>query len=254
MMARVWVTIAALLALVTSATAAGRVVTLTAADGTPLSGTFYESTQPPSPFDSHAPALAQGSPERSRGAPGVVLVHMLGRQRDDWALVAERLQQQGLAALTIDLRGHGGSGGTSTPLPRMALDVRAAVEWLASRSGIRANAIGIAGASVAAAFAVQTAIEQPGVRSLVLLSPSLDYRGVRLDQAMIKKYGARPMLLIASSDDPYALRTVRDLVADTSGVREQRLASVAAHGTKLLTADPDLTTALVDWFRRTLVF
>jgi hypothetical protein len=89
---------------------------------------------------------------------------------------------------------------------------------------------------------------------VALLSPSLDYRGVRLDPAMIRKYGARPLLFVASSEDPYALRTVRDLVTDTSGIREQRLSSATAHGTNLLAADPDLAPALVDWFRRTLVF
>jgi dienelactone hydrolase len=224
----------AVLIAVAPAIAGGRVVSLASVDGTPLAGTFYESSSQPS--------------------PGVVLVHMLGRQRDDWAPVAERLQQQGLAALTIDLRGHGASGGAATPLPRMAQDVRAAVQWLASRAGVRPDRIGIAGASLGASFALQVAVEQSNVRSIVLLSPSLDYRGVRIDSALVHKYGARPVLLIASSDDPYALRSVRELASDTSGIREQRLASVVAHGTGLLAADSDLAPAMVDWFRRTLIF
>lgn len=216
------------------AVASGRVVTLSAADGTSLSATFYESAAQP--------------------APGVVLVHMLGRQRDDWASVAERLQEQGVAALTVDLRGHGGSSGTTTPLTKMTQDVRAAVVWLSGRAGVRPGAIGIAGASLGASFALQVGVELPSVRSVALLSPSLEYRGVRIDAALVKKFGARPLLFVASSEDPYALRTLRDLVADTSGMREQRLSSVAAHGTNLLRADPDLTSAVVDWFRRTLVF
>lgn len=218
---------------VVPAIASGRVVTLAAADGTPLAGTFYEAGD---------------------AAPGVVLVHMLGRQRDDWAAMAERFQQQGLAALTIDLRGHGASGGSPSPLTRMVDDVRAAVQWLASRPGVRPDRLGIAGASLGATFALQVAAEQAGVRSVVLLSPSLDYRGVRLDPGLVRKYGARPLLLVASSEDPYALRSVRELAVDTAGTREQRLASVAAHGTTLLNADPDLAPALVDWFRRTLIF
>ncbi len=214
--------------------AAGRIVTFSAADGTPLVGTFYEATPQPTPC--------------------VLLVHMLGRQRDDWASLGERLQQQGMSALAIDLRGHGASGGTRTPLSRMADDVGSAVRWLVSRSGVRPNGIGIAGASLGASFALQVAIEQPSVRSLVLLSPSLDYRGVRVDPTLVRKYGARPILFVASSEDPYALRSLRELATDTSGIREQRLASVAAHGTVLLNADPDLPSALVDWFRRTLIF
>lgn len=206
----------------------------TAADGTRLAATFYEPGGPP--------------------APGVVLVHMLGRQRDDWAPVAERLQQQGIAALTVDLRGHGGSAGAPTPLAPMAQDVRAAVGWLAGRPEIRPGAIGLAGASLGASFALQVAAALPAVRSVALLSPSLDYRGVRIDRALVRKYGARPLLLVASSEDPYALRTVHELATDTAGVREQRVSGAAAHGTRLLAVDSDLIPALVDWFRRTLVF
>ena len=119
---------------------------------------------------------------------------------------------------------------------------------------MRPNAIGIAGASVGGSFALLAAVDLPVVRSLALLSPSLDYRGVRIDPTLVRRYGARPILFVASSDDPYALRSLRELAADTSGIREQRLASVAAHGTVLLNADPDLASALVDWFRRTLLF
>lgn len=216
------------------AAAAGRAVAFAAADGTSLAGTFYASNAEP--------------------APAVLLVHMLGGRREDWANVAERLQQQGLAALTIDLRGHGGSGGTSMPLAGMAQDVRAAATWLSARAGVRPNAIGIAGASLGGSFALRIAVELPAVRSVALLSPSLDFRGVRIDPALVRKYGARPLLFIASGEDPYALRTVKELVTDTSGIREQRVSSAVAHGTHLLTADADLTTALVDWFRRTLVF
>jgi dienelactone hydrolase len=136
----------------------------------------------------------------------------------------------------------------------MAQDVRAAVLWLASRPGVRPDAIGIAGASLGASFALQVAAEQPSVRSLALLSPSLDYRGVRINKALVHKYGARPLWLLASSEDPYALRTIHELAEDTSGIREERVAAAAAHGTNLLTADPGLIPALVDWFRRTLIF
>ena len=61
------------------------------------------------------------------------------------------------------------------------------------------------------------------------------------------------MLLVTSSDDPYALRTVQDMVAGGAGRREQRVSPVAAHGTQLLDRDPDVDAALVDWLRRTLL-
>jgi hypothetical protein len=69
----------------------------------------------------------------------------------------------------------------------------------------------------------------------------------------MKRLGARPVWLAASSEDPYALRTLKELVAG-GGSREQYLSSVRAHGTTLLTADPDLARTLMDWLRRTLIF
>jgi hypothetical protein len=90
------------------------------------------------------------------------------------------------------------------------------------------------------------------VVSLALLSPSLDYRGLRLDQA-IKKYGARPALLVASDDDGYSRRTVRDLEKSGGGVREAAILVRAGHGTAMLGGESDLVRRLLEWFRRTLL-
>jgi dienelactone hydrolase len=212
----------------------GREVTLSSADGIQLAGTLFDA--------------------RLRPAPGVVLVHMLGRSKDDWSDMGRRFQEAGLTALAIDLRGHGRSGGSATISPAMAEDVRAAIAWLRSRPGVRPDAIGLAGASLGANLALTAAAAVPSLRALALLSPALDYRGVRIDTGMLKRYGGRPAWLAASTGDPYALRTLRELAADASGPREQRLTAVTAHGTGMLAADPALAGELVDWFRRTLMF
>ena len=72
--------------------AAGASGDISVADGTPLAGEFYES---------------------SARAPGVVLVHMLSRNRNDWHGLPDRLREAGITALAIDLRGHGGSSGSA---------------------------------------------------------------------------------------------------------------------------------------------
>jgi alpha-beta hydrolase superfamily lysophospholipase len=213
--------------------AAGRAVTFSAPDGTTLAGTFYESS--------------------NRSAPAVVLVHMLARSKDEWIPLAERLQDGGATVLTFDLRGHGGSSGSASALTPMVSDVRSAVEWLTTRAPNRPSSIGLVGSSLGANLAALAAVDLAAVRAVALISPSLDYRGIRLDATVMKKLGARPVFLAASTEDPYALRTIHDLVAH-DGAREQRLSTSHAHGTALLTADPDLTAALVDWLRRTLIF
>ena len=52
--------------------------------------------------------------------------------------------------------------------------------------------------------------------------------------AAIKKFGARPVLLVASDDDGYAMRTVRDVQKAGGGVRESMLLSRAGNGTAML--------------------
>jgi dienelactone hydrolase len=227
------ITFVAVLLLAAPVFAAGRPVTFSTPDGTTLAGMFYEASPMP--------------------APAVVLVHMLGRSKDEWSVVAERLAESGIASLAIDLRGHGRSGGDRSALPAMVTDVRAAIDWLANQPGVRPGALGVVGASLGATLAATAAADAASVRAVAMISPSLDYRGVRLDAGAMRKLGSRPVWMAASTEDPYALRTVKELTAD-GATREQRLSGVRGHGTALLWADPDLARALVDWLRRTLIF
>jgi hypothetical protein len=98
---------------------------------------------------------------------------------------------------------------------------------------------------------VLAAAADTGIRSVALVSPSLDYRGVRIELPFAQ-YGSRPALLIASVHDPYAARSIRTLAQDASGTREVRWSNVPAHGSPLLARDGDLVRLLVEWFQRTL--
>lgn len=223
----------ALVSVVRDARAAGRPVTLPSSDGTTLAGQIYEPS--------------------NRPAPGVVLVHMLSRSKADWDEIAQQLEDAGLAVLAIDLRGHGASGGSASSLADMAQDVRAAVQWLSGRPSVRPDAIGVAGVSLGANLALLAAADQSLVRAVAAISPSLDYRGVRVGPDLMRKLGDKPVWLAASSEDPFAARTVHELTADGTGVREQRLSAAAAHGSNLLAADQGLARALVDWLRQRLL-
>jgi len=223
----------ALLGPAVAARAGGRPVSLPSADGTTLAAQIYEAS--------------------SRPAPGVVLVHMLSRSKADWDDIAEQLEGTGITALAIDLRGHGGSGGSAATLTDMTQDVRAAVRWLSMRPSVRPDAIGVAGASLGANLALLAAVDQPLVRVVAAVSPSLDYRGVRVGPDLMKRLGDKPVWLGASTEDPLAARTIRELIADGAGVREQHLSPTGAHGTNLLAADKALAGALVDWLRQRLL-
>jgi dienelactone hydrolase len=190
-------------------------------------------------------------------APAVIFVHMLHKSRRDWDTVAARLAAEGIGALALDLRGHGESSGSipegeTADYSVLVRDVAAARHYLSSRGDVQPSKVGIAGASIGANLAVLEAAADPSIASLALLSPSGDYRGLRIDAAM-KKYATRPALLVASDDDPYASRSVKELQKAGTGTREALILNHAGHGTVMLGRDPDLARALVDWFRRTLL-
>ena len=188
----------------------------------------------------------------TRPAPAVVYVHMLQKSQADWEGFAAQAAAEGIGGLTIDLRGHGDTPGSNQDFAGMVKDVRAARQFLSARSDVTPGRVAIAGASIGATLAAQAAADDPSVASLALLSPSLDYRGLRLDGA-VKKFGARPVLLVASDDDGYAVRSVRDLEKAGGGIREAAILSRAGHGTAMLSRDSDLPRRLLEWFRRTLL-
>jgi alpha-beta hydrolase superfamily lysophospholipase len=219
--------------------AAATRVTLRTDDGVQLAATWFEPS--------------------SRPAPAVILVHMLHRSRREWDALAQRFASEGIGALAIDLRGHGESGGAAPTAAdgnpdysSMLLDLKAARRHLAQRPDVHHARIGIVGASLGANLAVLEASADAGVASLALLSPSLDYRGLRIEAPM-RRIAARPVLLVASDDDPYASRSVRELQKAGTGPREILVVKQAGHGTAMLARDPDLVRTLVDWFRRTLL-
>lgn len=202
-----------------------RRVTFAADDGVALSGSYYEPSRRP--------------------APGIVLLHMLHRSHADWDAAASQLADAGFAVLALDFR-----AGDNPAL--LSLDVRAAKTFLRVRQEVIPGRLGIAGASIGANLALLDAADDPSVQAVALLSPGLDYRGLHTQPA-IKKYAARPALLVGSTKDPYAWRSIRQLAAVGPGTREIRLTDVPAHGTVLLSRDAELIGALVDWFRRTLL-
>jgi len=205
-------------------------VTFTTADGVTLAGTYY--------------------PAGKQGVPGVVLVHMVGGQQSDWVVLADLLQRSGLAVLTFDLRGHGKSGG-SREWGKMTDDVAAAYRFLTSRPEVDGTRVALVGASIGANLALNFAAGEPAIKSLVLISPGLDYRGVKTEAAM-KAYSSRPLLLVASKADTYAAQTVDTLHNLATGKNKMQLYDNAGHGTQMLGKAAGLDDLILNWLQETL--
>jgi dienelactone hydrolase len=210
--------------------ATGHPVVFRADDGRMVNGLIFESDQKP--------------------APAVILVPMYGRTKDDWLAAGQRLSDGGLTAVALDLPILAAPNDTQA-LAMWTGDVRGAVSFLVSRPETLPGAVGIIGASFGGTIAAMVAGADTRVKALALVSPSIDYRGVRIEAAM-RQYGPRPAFLLGSAHDPYAARSARDLAKDAPGPRDLQLAEATAHGTLLLSQDPDLVRVLLEWFHRVL--
>jgi pimeloyl-ACP methyl ester carboxylesterase len=191
----------------------------------------------------HVYALVEKSVQNERGA---VLVHMDGRSSADWSATAVRLAKSQMTAIAVDLRGHGRSReGNSVAgdadYPDMVHDLEAAVAWL-KKSGV--TEVSCVGASVGANLCLALAAKDPSIANLVLLSPGLNYKGVR---ASMDGYGDRPVLFVASSDDSYSAKSVAILEPNAQGQHHSELFARAGHGTKMLTAESSLEGTIVSW-------
>ncbi len=193
--------------------------------------------------------------------PAVLLVHMWNQSREDWDSFARSLTNRGYAVLTIDLRGHGGSargGGEdddAEPGPEetqlFTNDIRTGIRFLREREDIDGVRVALVGASIGANAAVAYSVDDHLLSGLILLSPALEYQGIRADHAM-HGYGNRPCLMIAAKGDPVSFHSLPILQKKAQGKVETFRVEGDAHGTDLI-EDPavrgTITTWLADLFK-----
>jgi predicted alpha/beta hydrolase len=103
-----------------------RLVDLKAFDGIVLKASFFASAKP---------------------GPGLLLLHQSNRTRKAWDDVAAKLAAAGINTLTLDMRGHGESGGTRDDKRLRTLGgIETAFQYLVSQPGVNRDVIGVGGA------------------------------------------------------------------------------------------------------------
>lgn len=212
----------------TPATVSSEAVTIAGAEGLTLHGTLYQT----------AGAAAQ---------PGVILLHMLGGQQADWVAtgLVDRLAEAGYVVLTLDMRGHGATGG-AMDWSLATQDLQNVWRWFSEREAVDAARTAVVGASIGANLALRTGADEPTVATAVLLSPGLDYRGVTTEDALAA-YGPRPLFIVASAEDQYAADSSRTLNEMAQGETTLEMLDGAGHGTRMFAARPELVDFIVAW-------
>jgi dienelactone hydrolase len=207
---------------------------VTAPDGLSLAADFYP------------PLLGEG-PAGTK-SPGVLLLHMYGRSKADWAAWAAELQKRGIAALAVDLRGQGQSGGPED-WAKAPADVSAAWQALIARPEVDPQHCAIVGASIGANLALIAGANTPGVATVIALSPGLDYKGVQ-PVGYLGNFGQRAVLLVASQDDAYSYTSVQQM-APLVPKGETNYFAKAGHGMAMFSA-PTLSPLLLTWLENHL--
>ncbi|MCH7472321.1 alpha/beta fold hydrolase, partial [bacterium] len=191
------------------------------------------------------------------GAPGVILLHMRGRDKSTYADVAPKMVDEGYAVIAIDFRGHGqtldpqGRGIaldslTDEDYQAMQAEVAAAHDYLDEQPEVDANRVGIVGASIGANLAMLYAAGDLRVRTVVALSPGLDFKSLTPLEAL-DGLDKRPLYLLAAKGDKYSHSSSQELAkaavkADPVSMREFE---GSAHGTDLLEANPGLDMTII---------
>ena len=196
-------------------------------DGLNLVGTLYKPGDSPLPW------------------PGVMLLHMMWGDRSSWEDFAIQLADAGYMVFTVDMRGHGDTGG-EVDWELAGDDLQLLWNYLGERPEIDENYMAVAGASIGANMALVTGADNSNARTVVLLSPGLNYAGVEIRDHLLN-YGERPVLIVASREDTYAADSSSRLVEIASGEARSVMYQGAGHGLHMFEREPELAGLIIDW-------
>src|SRR5580704_9507494 len=169
---------------------AGVVVDLKAADGTILKATYFAAAKP---------------------GPGVLLLHQVNRTRKAWDDLAGQLAAAGIDTLTLDMRGHGESGGK--PHEKLSpeegakarelrpSDVDTAFQYLVAQPGVQRDLIGVGGAGALGVdySAREAHLHSTEVKSLAFLSGET----LRPELEFLHHAPQLPGLFVVADDDEF---------------------------------------------------
>jgi dipeptidyl aminopeptidase/acylaminoacyl peptidase len=147
-------------------------VEIEASDGLRLVGSYY--------------ALAG----ESAGAPAVLLMHHGGAQKEVWIDFIPLLVEAGYVTLTVDLRGHGETGGEMTAEQGIA-DIHTWLAWLRDQPGVDPARVSIVGASTGADLGLLAMAEDEQLVTLVGMSVLPEVMGAQTAPAVGRLASAR---------------------------------------------------------------
>ncbi|MDO8557578.1 MAG: alpha/beta fold hydrolase [bacterium] len=187
-----------------------------------------------------------------------LLLHQRGRDHAMWKDFCGTLEKKGWNTLAIDLRGHGKSGGFGKKKDlkfdqfedyhTMYYDITAAMDFL-KRETPNGKFV-VVGSSIGANLALAYAADHFEVKAAILLSPGLNYFGLRTDDVMVEYH--RPLALITTKDDPSypdAQKLIKEPGVQRANLWYQEF-ETGGHGVKIFEAHTELTGQIAEWMEK----
>ena len=114
-------------------------------------------------------------PESARPVPALIVCHGAGEFKENYFELCECLAARGVAALALDMHGHGQSEGERycVEIPHWVEDVRAALRFLAAHPQVNGDSIGAFGFSSGGTAILEAALVEPKLKALVALDATV---------------------------------------------------------------------------------
>jgi len=182
----------------------------------------------------------------------VVLVHGAKHDQQTYHFMAREIAKRGMASLRFDWRGKGRSEAASNAsnAGQSHLDVKAAIQFLASQPAVDSSRIGMVAATAGTGYALQAANGDSRIQTMVLLTVASVPEG---DAKQFLTTSGKPILAIASMEDiNYNRGSLADstreayLLSNSKG-SEFLLHDDAGRGSEMLKVKPELEPMILRW-------
>jgi len=198
-------------------------------------------------------------------APMVVFLHSIGKDYTEWGTFPAAIKDQlNVATLNVNLRGHGKSflnknskkiywqNFQSKDYQAFPYDVIDVLKYIKEQyPEIDSSRVAIVGTSLGANTALMTGSYGVKAKTIIMLSPMLNYKGFDL-RLPIVKYGDHPLLFIVSKKDKYSYQSCLELIKFAQGKKQLKVYPYGGNGVNLIKFQPDAKPLIVNWIKTSL--
>lgn len=197
--------------------------------------------------------------------PLVIFLHSIGKDSTEWGTFPSTVKEQlKVATLNVDLRGHGKSilnknsrkvywqNFRDKDFKKYPYDVIDVLKYIKEQyPEIDNSKVVFVGASLGANTALMTGSYGVNAKTIIMLSPMLQYKGYDL-RLPIVKYGNHPLLFMVSKKDVYPYQSCLELIKFAQGKKLLKVYPYGGSGVNLVKFQPDAKSIIINWIKESL--